>query len=103
MDPFGAGIDLLDQRIGIGAAQLGQLPPIKHPARQVMTLCVRQSKMDRKTFLQSFAGNEANLKWLPKQVKAGHTKLKAVEAAKKKYEASGSMADYQQYLKLRKS
>ena len=31
------------------------------------------------------------------------TKLKAVEAAKKKYEASGSMADYQQYLKLRKS
>ena len=31
------------------------------------------------------------------------SKLKAVEAAKKKYEASGSMADYQQYLKLRKS
>jgi len=30
-------------------------------------------------------------------------KLKAVGAAKKKYEASGSMADYQQYLKLRKS
>ena len=30
-------------------------------------------------------------------------KLKAVEAAKKRYEASGSMADYQQYLKLRKS
>ena len=30
-------------------------------------------------------------------------KLKAVEAAKKKYEASGSMADYQQYLKLKKS
>lgn len=30
-------------------------------------------------------------------------KLKAVEAAKKKYEASGSMADYTQYLKLKKS
>ncbi len=52
---------------------------IRKLERQVMTLCVRQSKMDRKTFLQSFAGNEANLKWLPKQVKAGHTKLKAVE------------------------
>ena len=52
---------------------------IRKLERQVMTLCVRQSKMDRKTFLQSFAGNEANLKWLPKQVKVGHTKLKAVE------------------------
>ena len=31
------------------------------------------------------------------------TKLKAVEAAKKKFEASQSMVDYQQYLKLRKS
>ena len=31
------------------------------------------------------------------------TKLKAVEAAKKKFEVSQSMADYQQYLKLRKS
>lgn len=30
-------------------------------------------------------------------------KLKAVEAAKKKYESSGSMADYTQYLKLKKS
>lgn len=30
-------------------------------------------------------------------------KLKAVEAAKKRYEASGSMADYTQYLKLKKS
>ena len=47
--------------------------------RQVMTLCVRQSKMDRKDFLQSFAGNEGNLKWLPKQIKAGHSKLKVVE------------------------
>ena len=30
-------------------------------------------------------------------------KLKAVEAAKNRYEASGSMADYQNYLKLKKS
>jgi hypothetical protein len=30
-------------------------------------------------------------------------KLKAVEAAKKQYESSGSMADYQQYLKIKKS
>ena len=30
-------------------------------------------------------------------------KLKAVEAAKKQYESSGSMADYTQYLKLKKS
>ena len=52
---------------------------IRKLERQVMTLCVRQSRMDRKTFLRSFAGNEGNLKWLPKQVKAGHTKLKAVE------------------------
>jgi RNA polymerase primary sigma factor len=35
--------------------------------------------MDRKDFLQSFAGNEGNLKWLPKQIKAGHSKLKVVE------------------------
>jgi hypothetical protein len=30
-------------------------------------------------------------------------KLKAVEAARKQYESSGSMADYQQYLKIKKS
>ena len=52
---------------------------IRRQERHIMNTCVRRAKMQRKTFLEGFSGHEADLKWLPKQIKAGHDKLKKFE------------------------
>ena len=52
---------------------------IRRQERHIMNTCVRRAKMPRKAFLESFSGHEADLKWLPKQIKAGHDKLKKFE------------------------
>ena len=52
---------------------------IRRQERHIMNTCVRRAKMPRKTFLEKFTGHEADLKWLPKQIKAGHDKLKKFE------------------------
>jgi RNA polymerase primary sigma factor len=52
---------------------------IRRQERHVMNTCVRRAKMPRKTFLEKFTGHEADLKWLPKQIKAGHDRLKKFE------------------------
>ena len=52
---------------------------IRRQERHIMNTCVRRAKMPRKTFLEKFAGHEADLKWLPRQIKAGHDKLKKFE------------------------
>ena len=44
-----------------------------------MNTCIRRAKMPRKIFLEKFAGHEADLKWVSKQIKAGHDKLKNFE------------------------
>ncbi len=36
--PAGAGVDLADQRVGVGALQLGQLAPVQHLLRQRVAL-----------------------------------------------------------------
>ena len=40
------------------------LTNIRQNERTIMQLCVRRIKMPRKVFLQSFTGNEINLKWV---------------------------------------
>ena len=52
---------------------------IRRQERHIMNTCVRRAKMPRKTFLEKFTGHEADLKWVPKQIKAGHDKLKKFE------------------------
>lgn len=52
---------------------------IRRQERLIMNTCVRRAKMPRKTFLEKFSGHEADLKWVQKQVKAGHDKLKKFE------------------------
>ncbi len=47
--------------------------------RQIMTLCVNQARMPRKTFIDSFPENETNLKWLDTHLKG---KQKFVEPLK---------------------
>ena len=45
--------------------------------REVMRLCVVNGKMDRKTFIRDYQGNETNLKWLDSHTKA-HPQLESV-------------------------
>ncbi len=46
------------------------LKDIRVLEREIMRLCVVTGKMDRKTFIRDFQGNETNLKWLENHLKA---------------------------------
>ena len=39
---------------------------IRENERAIMKICIRECRMDRKEFIKSFPGNEANLDWAPK-------------------------------------
>jgi len=45
---------------------------IRAHERVIMDLCVQKAHMPRKDFITSFPDNETDLKWLDKQIKAGH-------------------------------
>jgi RNA polymerase primary sigma factor len=42
---------------------------VRRHERSVLSLCVRSAKMPRKTFIESFPGNEINEKWIDKHIK----------------------------------
>jgi len=52
---------------------------IRRQERHIMNTCVRRAKMPRKIFLEKFTGHEADLKWVQKQIKGGHERLKKFE------------------------
>ena len=52
---------------------------IRRQERHIMNTCIRRAKMPRKVFLKNFTGHEADLKWVPKQIKAGHENLESFE------------------------
>jgi RNA polymerase primary sigma factor len=52
---------------------------IRRQERHIMNTCVRRAKMPRKIFLEKFTGHERDLKWVTKQIKAGHENLKNFE------------------------
>ena len=52
---------------------------IRRSERQIIALCVREAGMSRKAFMDAFPGNECDLKWSAKQIKAGVSKLKGVQ------------------------
>jgi RNA polymerase primary sigma factor len=52
---------------------------VRRQERHIMNTAVRRAKMPRKTFLEKFTGKEHDLKWVQKQIKAGHDKLKNFE------------------------
>jgi RNA polymerase primary sigma factor len=43
---------------------------IRGQERQVMSLCVQSARMPRKDFISSFPGNETNLNWVDKHIRA---------------------------------
>ena len=45
------------------------LSRLRRHEKNVMSLCVRSAKMPRKTFVESFPGNEINEKWVDKHIK----------------------------------
>ncbi|MCP5347131.1 MAG: RNA polymerase sigma factor RpoD [Pseudomonadales bacterium] len=47
------------------------LSRLRRHERHIMTLCVRNAKMPRSIFIQSFPGNEINEAWIDKHIKAG--------------------------------
>ena len=46
---------------------------IRHSERIIMKICVKESKMPRKDFIASFAGNETNIKWIKTVLKSKTT------------------------------
>jgi len=63
---------------------------IREQERLILTLCVKESKMDRKTFIDSFIGSEVKFKWIADQIaKGGETadRLSAREKQIKKSQA----------------
>jgi len=70
---------------------------IRRQERHIMNTCVRRAKMPRKVFLDEFNGHESDLKWLPKQIKAGQDKLKKFEEdvirAQKRIKAASEEAE----------
>jgi RNA polymerase primary sigma factor len=46
------------------------LSRLRRHEKSVMSLCVRSAKMPRKTFIESFPGNETNEKWIDKHIRA---------------------------------
>ncbi len=61
--------------------ELARVPhtEIRRQERHVMNTVVRRAKVPRKTFLEKFAGKEADLKWIQKMSRAGHDRLKNFE------------------------
>ncbi len=72
---------------------------IRRQERHIMNTCVRRAKMPRKAFLEEFTGHETDVKWLSKQAKAGHDKLKKFEddviRAQKRIKAASEEAELQ--------
>ena len=52
---------------------------IRSQEHHIMAACVRKARMPRSTFLEKFQGHETDLKWVKKQIKAGHTRLEKFE------------------------
>ena len=48
------------------------LTRVQQQERMIMTLCVRESRMPRKLFLQEFQGNELSNRWVNRQIRGGH-------------------------------
>ena len=52
---------------------------VRRQERHIMNTCIRRAKMPRKIFLEKFSGNEDDVKWVQKLIKAGHDELKPFE------------------------
>ena len=52
---------------------------IRGHEQSIVKICVERAKMPRKTFIEQFQGSETDLRWVARQAKAGHERLKKFE------------------------
>ena len=45
------------------------LDSVRHQEREILRLCTKKGKLDRKIFIKEFHGNDTNFEWLPSLVK----------------------------------
>jgi RNA polymerase primary sigma factor len=64
----------------IGVQVREALANVRAQERAIMNLCVRRAKMDRKTFIDEFPGNETNLDWVTEQIKKKKPYAKGLDA-----------------------
>jgi len=53
---------------------------IRTNERSILDICVKQAKMPRKTFIETFKANETNLQWIENHLKSGEKYSKTLEA-----------------------
>jgi RNA polymerase primary sigma factor len=74
---------------------------VRRVERMVMQICVRQAKMPRKTFLNSFSNNEANPAWLEQLLNGKQKYVPALrENAVELAELLGTMQDYEKAYRI---
>ncbi|MDC1287610.1 RNA polymerase sigma factor RpoD [Gammaproteobacteria bacterium] len=66
---------------------------IRTNERAILDICVKQAKMPRKTFIETFKANETNLNWIEEHLKSGEKYSKTLE------ECTEEIIRYQKRLK----
>ncbi len=57
----------------LGANLKGVINKIRTNERTILDICVKQSHMPRRVFIESFKANETNLKWIDAHIEAGES------------------------------
>jgi RNA polymerase primary sigma factor len=73
-------LPLFIDRLGIKLK--GVINRIRTNERTILDICVNQSCMPRKVFIDSFKANETNLKWIDTHIKVGESYSAALETSK---------------------
>ncbi|MCH7882360.1 MAG: RNA polymerase sigma factor RpoD [Proteobacteria bacterium] len=66
----------------LGTKLKGVINRIRTNERTILDICVKQSSMPRKVFIDSFKANETNLKWIDTHIKAGESYSVTLETSK---------------------
>ena len=64
---------------GISTGVREALLNVRAQEKTIMHVCIRRAKMDRKTFIEEFPGNETNLEWTDDQIKKKKPYAKGLE------------------------
>jgi RNA polymerase primary sigma factor len=73
---------------GISSGVRDALANVRAQERGIMHVCIRRAKMDRKTFIEEFPGNETNLEWTDEQIKKKKPYAKGLEIYKEEIQRS---------------
>jgi RNA polymerase primary sigma factor len=66
----------------LGASLMEVINRIRTNERTILEICVKQSAMPRKTFIETFKANETNLAWIDDHISTGEPYVKTLEEFK---------------------